>query len=134
MKKCFYLMLLCATMLMMFSCEKEEETSMDRVLKDVNGSKWLAIDGNDSFELTFNNGRYLLSYVYDGSRGGISGIYSQNNRKIQFEEKDFITYTFQRLKTGEISQYGSNMTVPVYNNNYVSKDVDYILKFTLILE
>ncbi|MBQ2844093.1 MAG: hypothetical protein IJE69_07570 [Alistipes sp.] len=134
MKKIFYLMLLCATMGFLNSCEKSEENQTDKVLTDVDGTRWLAVNDDDSFELSFDNGRYTLSCVYDGRRSGISGTYSQNNRKIQFEEKDFITYTYQRLKTGEISQYGSSITVPVYNNNLVSKDVDYILKFTLMLE
>ena len=134
MRKIFYVMLLSAAMGLMCSCEKEEESLLDRVTTEVNGTTWKAIKDNDTFELSFNNGKYILSCIYDGRHSGASGTYTQNDRKIKFEENDFITYTFQRLKTGEISQYGSNMTVPVYDNNLVSKDVAYTLRFTLMLE
>lgn len=133
MKKILLLMMLCATTVLMYSCGKEESL-MDKVLTNVDGSTWFTVEDGDVFELSFDDGQYTLSCVYDGRYYNVSGSYSQNNRKIQFEEKQFVTYTIQKLKTGEISQYGTTLVVPVYDDNLVSKDIAYTLEFILKLE
>ena len=111
--------------------EDEEETPMDKVLTNVEGSKWSAVHNGGYFNLSFKNGHYTLTYDYGGTSSSVIGTYNQNGRSLKFEENNFITYTIQKIKTGEISEYGSSMTVPVYDDNYISKEIDYTLKFTL---
>lgn len=131
------LMLLCVTVVLSFiACSNDEASLVDRVLSDVGDTKWLAVNGGDSYELKFEEGRYTLDYTLsDGKSYSITGTYSQNNREIIFQHKPFITYSIVTLKNGEISEYGSSITVPVfYDHSYADRDIAFTLKFTLFVE
>ena len=63
------------------------------------------------------------------------GTYTQDNLKISFQRKPFITYTILAFRDGEISQSGTSMQVPVYyDHSYAETDIAETLRFTLCLE
>lgn len=133
MRKLLNLMMICVTVLMSFmACSNDEESLTDRVLSDVNNSRWLAVDGADSYELKFSDGIYILKCdLSNGRTFSVTESYSQNGRNITFQRKPFATYSFMTLKDGEISEYGSRMTVPVYyDHNYAGTDIAFTLQFT----
>lgn len=129
MKKLFCMILICVSVALTFvSCSKEENL-MDKVLTNVDNTRWLATYGSESYELTFKNGMYTFTHYGNQS---VSGTYTQNNLDIQFEEKRIITYTVLILRNGKISQ-SSFMEVPMYYDpNFSDKTIAYTLKFTPI--
>ena len=132
--KILSLMLTIASCVCFFSCS-EDETPMDKVLTNVEGSKWITVSNSVSYELYFKNGYYTLDYISDHESYSIMGTYTQDNLKISFEKKPFITYTILAFKDGEISQSGTSMQVPVYyDHSYAETDIAETLRFTLCLE
>lgn len=117
-------------MVLATSCSKEENL-FDKVQSDVSNTKWLAVNGADSYELTFSNDKYTLEYnLSNGDNYQVNGTYSQNKNLITFQEKQFIIYSIMTLKTGEITKAGF-MNVPVYyDHSYAETDIVFTLKFT----
>lgn len=129
MKKVFnpFILLCTAIVLFMTAACSEEETLMDKVLSDVNNTKWLAVNDSESYELTFKDGIYTLKY---NGQIAASGSYTQSQRNITFQQKQFVTYSIMTLKEGEISE-SSFMQVPVYYaHSYAENEIAFTLKFT----
>lgn len=124
------MMLFLALSMCLFSCSKNEETSLDKVLTNVDNSLWRAAHNGGIFGLSFNQGYYSLTYDYGGTYGSVSGTYTQNGTQIKFQEKIFPTYTLHKLKTGQISYAGSKMSVPVYD----SEGLDFTLSFIHVIK
>lgn len=129
MKKVFnpFILLCTAIALFLTAACSEEETLMDKVLSDVNNTKWLAVNDSESYELTFKDGIYTLKY---NGQIAASGSYTQSQRNITFQQKQFVTYSIMTLKEGEISE-SSFMQVPVYYaHSYAENEIAFTLKFT----
>jgi len=125
--KSIFAVLLIATTLILSSCSNDSIT--DRVKKDVDDSEWSALYYGNQYYLTFDDGEYTLSYIYDGNRESITGHYSQKGVYLTFQEITFFTHTTLALKRGNISQMGSEMIVPIYDMS--TNDVLYTFEFKL---
>lgn len=65
----------------------------------------------------------------------INGSYTQNGRSITMHKKPFITSSIMYLGNGELSEYGTSLTIPVHYDIEIAKDeLAYTLTFTLMLE
>lgn len=134
MKTKFLMLMLLASCCFLCSCSKDDYPG-DEVLKNISGSKWMAVHNAGYYELSFDNGFYKLDYDAGGTNAIIYGSYSQNGRSITINKKQFVTHSIMYLGNGEISEYGTSMTVPVYYDIEIAKDeLAYTLSFTLMLE
>ena len=134
MKTKFLMLMLLASYCFLCSCSKDDYPG-DNVLKNISGSKWMATYNGGYYELSFDNGTYELDYDAGGTNSVIYGSYSQNSRNITMNKKPFITHSIMYLGNGELSEYGTSLTIPVYYDIEIAKDeLAYTLKFILMLE
>lgn len=118
---------MCVSVVLTLASCSQEENLMDKVLTNVDNTRWLATHGSESYELIFKNGMYTFTHYGNHS---VTGTYTQNKLDIQFEEKRIITYTVLILKSGKISQ-SSIMEIPMYYDpNFSDETIAYTLKFT----
>lgn len=97
-------------MMPLSSCSKgDEPRSPEANIKSVDGTEWY----NSKAKIKFSNGRYTINCAVPGS-----GTYSQNGSHITFSGNLIvIDGGGALLKEGEISKYGSTMTVTYTNSS-----------------
>ena len=69
------MMLFLALSMCLFSCSKNEETSLDKVLTNVDNSLWRAAHNGGIFGLSFNQGFFDTAQSY-----GLDGLNRPGNR------------------------------------------------------
>lgn len=127
-KKLLFLTLaLIASMSVLTSCSKDEETLADKVLTDVSGTEWLGYHKRSgAMTLRFNSdGTYDLNY---DTMGGYSiGNYTQYGTSITLSETSGLChwYNFYHVT---VSKGGMTLTIPMY---YYDGEYSHDAKFTL---
>lgn len=118
-KKCLIVAaLLSVSAVMLPSCSDKDEPKAPTVnVESVNGTTWTTVYGHAYTELSFSNGKYMLS-------GGIlgTGTYTQNGATIIFDNGNVLMPFQKTIKSGTISTYGTSMEVVFDNGKYSSND------------
>jgi hypothetical protein len=104
---------------------------LNDVKKDVDDSEWHALYNDNIIRLSFDDGEYLLRYSYRGDNNAVRGLYTQKGLSITFQEVEFVIDQNLFLKSGNISQIGSSMSVPIYDvaTGKVVQTVEFSLEF-----
>ena len=115
--------------LSLYSCN--DGFDLNDVKKDVDDSEWHALYNDNIMRLSFDDGEYLLRYSYRGDNNAVRGLYTQKGLSITFQEVEFVIDQNLFLKSGNISQIGSSMSVPIYDvaTGKVVQTVEFSLEF-----
>lgn len=93
------------------SCTKDEDPrDPSHNLKSVDGTEWISSKGT----ISFSNGKYYLDTRIPGV-----GTYTQSGSHINFDGQDVsIGAGYVSIESGEISKYGSSMTISFKDASY----------------
>lgn len=105
------------------SCSKDEPKGPEANLTSVDGTEWV----NAKATLKFRNGKYTINCAVPGS-----GTYTQSGSHITFDGNLIvISGGGVRPTEGEISKYGTGMTVKFVNSSGVTSET---LNFVYVVD